>query len=321
MADDVDRRHAHDADALDILEDLAGLAQARSDAARQIDLPEVARDDHARAEAQARQEHLHLLVRRVLRLIEDDEGVLERAAAHVGERRDLDDALGHELLVAVLAEDVLQGIVERAQVRIDLVLQVARQEAETLPRLDGRARQDDAAHFFVAQGSDSHDDGQVRLARARRADAERDGIMANRVEVAALSERLRAHVAAPRRHEDRVAEQRVQSLALAAAHEADAVADLVHRDRRSLAVEILELLDERCRHLDLSGLAEDLELLAAADELAVKILAQHLQELVPVPEQRIRFFVVFKDNLSFQCLLQRNTSPASFYYIEIELPT
>ena len=68
-------------------------------------------------------------------------------------------------------------------------LQVARQEAEALARLDGRARQNDAAHFFVAQGGDGHDDGQVRLARARRADAERDGIMADRVEIEALSER------------------------------------------------------------------------------------------------------------------------------------
>ena len=30
---------------------------------------------------------------RVLRLVEDDEGVVQRAAAHVGERRDLDGAL------------------------------------------------------------------------------------------------------------------------------------------------------------------------------------------------------------------------------------
>lgn len=299
MADDIDRRHAHDADALDVLQDLARLAQARRDAARQVDLAEVARDDHARAKAEARQEHLHLLVRRVLCLVEDDEGVFERAAAHVGERRDLDDALGHELLVAVLAEDVLQRIVERAQVRVDLVLQVARQEAETLTSLDSRARQDDAPHLLVAQGRDSHDDSQVRLARAGRSDAERDGIVADRIEVEPLPQRLGAHMAAARSHEDRVAEERVQCLALAAAHETDAVADLMHRDCRALTIEILELFDERRCHLHLSGFAEDLELLAAADELAVKILAEHLQKLIPVPEKCVCFFMVFKDNLSF----------------------
>ena len=52
----------------------------------------VAGDDHARALAEAGQEHLHLHRRGVLRLVEDDEGVGQRAAAHEGERRDLDHA-------------------------------------------------------------------------------------------------------------------------------------------------------------------------------------------------------------------------------------
>lgn len=91
----------------------------------------------------------------------------------------------------------------------------------------------------------------------------------------------------------------MQSLSLPAAHEADAVAYLVHRDGRALTIEILELFDERRCHLHLSSFAEDLELLAAADELAVKILAEHLQKLIPVPEKCVCFFMVFKDNLSF----------------------
>ena len=62
--------------------------------ARQVDLGDVAGDDHLRAEAEPGQEHLHLLGRRVLRLVEDDERVVERAAAHEGERRDLDRARG-----------------------------------------------------------------------------------------------------------------------------------------------------------------------------------------------------------------------------------
>ena len=39
------------------------------------------------------EEHLHLLGRGVLRLVQDDEAVVERASAHEGQRRDLDDAL------------------------------------------------------------------------------------------------------------------------------------------------------------------------------------------------------------------------------------
>ena len=58
----------------------------------QVDLRDVARDDHPRPEAQARQEHLHLLGARVLGLVEDHERVVQRAPAHERERRDLDHA-------------------------------------------------------------------------------------------------------------------------------------------------------------------------------------------------------------------------------------
>ena len=63
--------------------------------ARQVDLRHVAGDDDLRAEAEPRQEHLHLLGRGVLRLVEDDEAVVQRAAAHERERRDLDRAALH----------------------------------------------------------------------------------------------------------------------------------------------------------------------------------------------------------------------------------
>ena len=57
---------------------------------RQVDLRHVAGDDRLGVVAEPRQEHLHLLARRVLRFVEDHEGVVERAPAHEGERRHLD---------------------------------------------------------------------------------------------------------------------------------------------------------------------------------------------------------------------------------------
>jgi hypothetical protein len=66
------------------------LDQAALLAALQVDLRDVAGDHRLGADADAGQEHLHLLRRRVLRLVEDDEGVVQRAPAHVGQRRDLD---------------------------------------------------------------------------------------------------------------------------------------------------------------------------------------------------------------------------------------
>src|SRR5688500_3735847 len=48
------------------------LHQARHAARRQVHLGDVAGDDHLRVEAEPGEEHLHLLGRRVLRLVEDN---------------------------------------------------------------------------------------------------------------------------------------------------------------------------------------------------------------------------------------------------------
>ena len=75
-------------------EDLADHDQPGALVARQVDLGDVAGDHHPRAEPEPGQEHLHLLGARVLGLVEDHERVVERAAAHEGQRRHLDDPRG-----------------------------------------------------------------------------------------------------------------------------------------------------------------------------------------------------------------------------------
>jgi hypothetical protein len=70
---------ADERDPVDRAEDVLHLDQPGRLLARQVDLRDVAGDDDLRAEAEPRQEHLHLLGRRVLRLVEDDERVVQRA--------------------------------------------------------------------------------------------------------------------------------------------------------------------------------------------------------------------------------------------------
>src|SRR5579875_1386811 len=91
VADNVGAAEAHEGDVLDRPQHLPH-TEPRAQLARQIHLRDVARDNHLGAEAGAGQKHLHLLGRRVLRLVEDHEGVVERAPAHEGERGDLDHA-------------------------------------------------------------------------------------------------------------------------------------------------------------------------------------------------------------------------------------
>ena len=130
------------------LDDLQRLDQARRFGLRQIDLRDVAGDDRLRSEPEARQEHLHLLGRGVLRFVEDDERVVQRAAAHEGDRRDLDRAALDEARRLLGVHHVVERVVERPQVRVDLLLQIAGQEPELLAGFDRGPRQDDAADFL-----------------------------------------------------------------------------------------------------------------------------------------------------------------------------
>ena len=109
-----------------------------------VDLGDVAGDDRLGVEAHAGEEHLHLLDGGVLGLVDDDEGVVEGAAAHEGQGRDLDHVALEELVDLFGIEQVVEGVVERAQVGVDLLLEVAGQEAEPLAGLDRGTGEDDA---------------------------------------------------------------------------------------------------------------------------------------------------------------------------------
>ena len=141
-------------------------------AAGDVDLPRVAADHHAGVLAEAGEEHLHLLARGVLRLVEDDEGIGERAAAHEGDGRDLDLAAGDAAFHLFGRHAVVERVVERAQVRVDLVLHVAGQEAQLLARFHRRAREDQALHGAGHQLAYRLRHREVGLAGARRAERE-----------------------------------------------------------------------------------------------------------------------------------------------------
>ena len=97
------------------------------------------------------------------------------------------------------AEHVVEGVVERPQVRVDLGHEVAGQEAEPLARLDRRAGQDDAVDLLGLEGLHGQGDGQVALARAGRPDPEGDDVVADGVGVALLAARLGPDRTAPGR--------------------------------------------------------------------------------------------------------------------------
>jgi phosphate starvation-inducible protein PhoH and related proteins len=80
----------------------------------QVDLAVVARDDHLRAVAHARQEHQHLRSRGVLGLVQDDHRIVERPAPHERQRDDLDQVVDHEPPDLVVVHHIMQRVEQRA---------------------------------------------------------------------------------------------------------------------------------------------------------------------------------------------------------------
>ena len=179
-------------DARDILQHVDHFPQPGTGAARQIGLRDVARDDGRGTEADTGEEHLHLFDGRVLRLIENDERIVQRPAAHVGERRDFDDLAFDELVDFLETEQFVQRVVERAQIRVDLLREIPRQEAELLAGFHGRPHQQNARDRLRLQRAHRTRHREVRLAGAGRADAETDVVHPDGRQVLALIRAARA---------------------------------------------------------------------------------------------------------------------------------
>ena len=137
-------------------------------------------------------------------------------------------------------EHVVQRVVERAQVRVDLREHVAGQEAEPLPRLDRGTGEDDAVHGLRLERLHRERDREVALAGARGTDRERDRVVAHRVDVALLARGLRPHALAAA-HD--LGEQHVARPHVRLDH-ADGAVDAVAVERMALLHEHDELLEQ-----------------------------------------------------------------------------
>src|SRR5579875_421767 len=201
VPDDVALGQVHEGHAVHAAEHRLQPRQSRT-ATGHVDLGDVPGHHRLGAETDAGEEHLHLLRRRVLRLVEDDEAAVERAPPHERQGCHLDGAPFEQALGAVGPEQVVERVVERAQVGIDLGHDVPGQEAEALTRLDGGAGEDDAVHLACLEGLDRQGHGQVRLAGAGRPDPEGHHVGGDGIGVALLPGRLGSHGAAAGRPED-----------------------------------------------------------------------------------------------------------------------
>ena len=126
MAHDVGLIEVDEADTLQSVELVERVLQTRGHATGKVDLREVPRDDHLRAHAEACEEHLHLLWRSILRFVEDDDGITQRATTHEGQWGDLDDARVYEVLELGGRDEFAEGVIEWLEVGVELILHLAR---------------------------------------------------------------------------------------------------------------------------------------------------------------------------------------------------
>src|SRR5581483_5185665 len=267
-------------DPLDVVEHVANVHEPGALLARKIDLRDVAGDDDLRAEAQPRQEHLHLLGGRVLRLVEDDEAVVERPAAEKGERCDLDGAAVEQGVRLVGIHHVVERVEQRPHVRIDLRHQVARQESQALTGLDGGARQDDPLHLALVQGGDGERHREIRLPGPGRTDPERDRLPADRIDVRLLRHRLRSDLLAAMPPDDGV--EHVAHL-LPRLERAEDGVDGVGSDLVTSLDQLDELVDHGAGVGDVVLVALERQLVAAQADVAAEALLERVEHSVGDP--------------------------------------
>ncbi len=109
-----------------------------------------------------------MLRRRVLRLVQNHHRVVQRSSAHERQRCNLNHVLFHVFRQFLRRNHVLQGIVERLQIGVNLVPHVAWQKAQLLASLHSRATQDNLPDFLIFQGTYRQGNRHIRLARPGR---------------------------------------------------------------------------------------------------------------------------------------------------------
>ena len=201
-------------------------------------------------------------------------------------RRDLDEAARDQLVGLLEVHHVVERVVERPQVRRDLLLHAAGEKPEPLARLDGRPREDDPLDLLLHQRADRQRHRQVGLAGPRRPDAEHDVVLADGVDVALLGQALGGDGPRAAGDQDRVVEDVAQVDAAVGAQRDGRAADVLRADRRAGAGHAVELLDQAARDDDVVPRADDGQIVAAAVDLRAGLTLDQLEVRVPLAEER-----------------------------------
>ncbi len=126
MTHDVILIEINKGNSFDRRENFSDLFQPRAGAGREIDLGNISRNDCLGPETQPGEKHHHLFGGSVLGFIQDNEGVVQGAAAHEGQGSDFNDAFLHELGGFIKIHHIIEGVIKGPQVGINFFIEIAR---------------------------------------------------------------------------------------------------------------------------------------------------------------------------------------------------
>jgi hypothetical protein len=118
-------------------------------------------------------------------------------SAHIGKRGELDGSALEQLAGLLEPHQVVERVVQRPQVGVDLLREVAGQEAEALAGLHRRSHQHDALHLVALERVHRARHREVGLAGAGGADAEGAIVGEDVIDVLDLVRRAAMQVRAP----------------------------------------------------------------------------------------------------------------------------
>ena len=144
----------------------------------------------------------------------------------------------------------MQGIVQRPEIRVDLLRQVAGQEAQLLPGLHRRPGQHDADEFLLHQRRYGHGHGEISLAGASRADAEDDIVGANGLDVTLLIETLGGDAPLHGGDVNRVQKDVLDGGALLVLQDLDGVLDVLGDHRVAGSQQLVEFQEDQPGQVD-----------------------------------------------------------------------
>ena len=142
---------------------------------------------------QAREKHLHLFRRGVLRFIQNDKGIVQGTAPHKRQGSHFDVSALNQAIRSIHVHHGVQGIIQRTQIRMDLGNHVTRQKSQSFTGLNRRPSQHNVPHFFLRPRRKGHGHGHVRLPGARRANADDQVVSLNGFKIHPLRRGLRNH--------------------------------------------------------------------------------------------------------------------------------